>query len=150
MTGPRMPRSAAYFWMHVERKPGGCWEWTGGRNEARRGYGQAKFEGRVRQAHLIAYELLVGAIPQELQLDHLCRNTACVNPDHLEPVTQAENIRRGDSPSAITARTGVCRQGHALTPDNVYRSPSRPTKRECRACASAAQQARRDKRKENA
>jgi hypothetical protein len=150
VTGPEMQRDAAIFWMNVERKPGGCWEWTASHNEARRGYGQAKFRGRVRQAHLIAYELLIGPIPEGLQLDHLCRNTACVNPVHLEPVTQRENILRSDAPSAIAYRADTCTKGHPLTPENVYRRPSKPTKRECRICMYEGQRARRARRKEAA
>lgn len=149
-TGPDNRRAAAIFWMNVKRVPGGCWEWAAGRNEARRGYGQVKFQGRVRQAHLVAYELLVGPIPAGLQVDHLCRNTACVNPDHLEPVTARENVLRSDAPSAIAVRTGGCARGHLLTPDNVYRRPSKPTKRECRKCMYEAQKARRARQKESA
>src|ERR1019366_4519713 len=70
----------------------GCWLWTGGLN--RGGYGQF-MTPPCTVAHRVAYELFVGPIPEGLQLDHLCRVRSCVNPQHLEPVSQQENIRRG-------------------------------------------------------
>jgi HNH endonuclease len=77
------------FWEKVEQGEG-CWLWTGAID---RGYGQFVWNGRKR-AHRVAYELIIGPIPEGLELDHLCRNKSCVRPEHLEPVTKAENIRR--------------------------------------------------------
>lgn len=71
----------------------GCWNWTGA--ILKTGYGAMSWLGKNKPAHRIAYEQFVGPIPDGLVLDHLCRNTRCVNPDHLEPVTSTENIRRG-------------------------------------------------------
>lgn len=86
------------FWRHVQ-PTGFCWEWIG--RKSKKGYGFVEFCGAdynvrwSRVAHRISYGLLVGPIPEGLQLDHLCRNTSCVNPDHLDPVTSGENSRRG-------------------------------------------------------
>src|SRR5688572_16860021 len=76
-------------------RTGGCWLWTASRILS--GYGQVRFEGKNQRAHRVAYALVKGPIPEGLVLDHLCRVKHCVNPDHLEAVTQAENLRRGDT-----------------------------------------------------
>jgi len=70
-----------------------CWEWQLYKDS--KGYGVIKRKGKNYQAHRHIYELHCGQIPEGMQLDHKCRNTSCVNPDHLEPVTGAENTRRG-------------------------------------------------------
>lgn len=92
----------------------GCWLWSG---TCAQGYGKLYVpKARVSlQAHRITYELLVGRVPEGLVLDHLCRVTACVNPDHLEPVTNRENILRGTGWSARHARATHCVEGHEFT-----------------------------------
>lgn len=102
----------------------GCWEWTASRTNG--GYGACRMPGIGNVAHRALYVLMVGVLPDDLHLDHLCRNKACVNPDHLEPVTQAENNRR-----AGAARTH-CAQGHEYTEANTYRR--RNGSRDCKAC----------------
>lgn len=89
---------AARFWSYVRKTgPDECWMWTGAICGAPRGkgYGHLNIGGRLVMAHRFAYELLVGPIPEGLVLDHLCREQYCVNPAHLEPVTQRTNVHRG-------------------------------------------------------
>lgn len=112
--------------------PTECWLWTGAKKG--RGYGAAYVNGKTTIAHRAVYELMKGPIPDGMTLDHLCRNRGCVNPAHLEPVTNKENILRGISFSAINARKTACDYGHAFTPANTYMGPSG---RECRTCRAA-------------
>lgn len=117
----------------------GCWLWTGGIFQ-QTGYGlftRPYSDGKWRPttAQRASYELVKGAIPEGLELDHLCRVRHCVNPDHLEAVTHWENNRRGMSPSAIAYRTNRCLKGHEFTPENTFaRTRNGRTKRECREC----------------
>jgi hypothetical protein len=113
--------------------PEACWPWTAAKTSC--GYGKIGVAGRTRPAHRVSYELFVGPIPEGLTLDHLCRNPACVNPEHLEPVTQRENTRRGVSPAAHNARKTHCSRGHELQGDNCY--VDAVGKRHCRTCRAA-------------
>lgn len=77
--------------------PTRCWEWDGCHD--RKGYGRCQWRRTHTGAHRVVYALLVESIANGMELDHLCRNTGCVNPDHLEPVTKAENRRRQNQPA---------------------------------------------------
>lgn len=121
------------LWRRVD-KTGDCWNWTGPLHSSGYGLiGEGGGQGRTLRVHRVAYELLVGPIPIGLTLDHLCQNTVCVNPDHLEPVTAEENLRRA------AARRTTCRRGHAFTTENTI---VRPHGRECRTCRKARRRIR--------
>jgi hypothetical protein len=121
------------YWSKVSRGDG-CWLWIAATSTG--GYGRIQWGGRVLQAHRVSYELLVGPIPEGLELDHLCRNRACVNPTHLEPVTTRVNLLRGEGMSARHARATACPKGHDLSGDNVRIRPTGG--RQCVACLRAA------------
>ena len=107
----------------------GCWEWTACRSKD--GYGFFGINGKNKYAHRVAYEMLVGPIPEGLELDHLCVNPPCVNPAHLEPVTRQENHRRSKA-GIVNASKTHCRRGHPYDDENTYRYPNGA--RRCRQC----------------
>ena len=113
----------ARFWSKVDAG-GDCWLWTAYTDDD--GYGRFQVAGAVERAHRYAWQIMVGPIPDHLELDHLCRVPACVNPDHLEAVTHAENMRRGKR-----QRAAVCSRGH----NDWYTNPS--GQRQCRPCYNA-------------
>lgn len=105
------PKQAARFWSKVE-KTEGCWIWIGARRGRNGCYGRFEVGGVAITAHRISYRELRGPIPSGMTLDHLCRVTLCVNPDHLEIVTGRENTLRGVGASATNARKTACPRGH--------------------------------------
>lgn len=114
-----------------------CWEWTGSKN--RGGYGQIQLEGKKERVHRLSYILFIGKIPEKLELDHLCRNIVCCNPDHLEAVTHKENMRRGLTGVATGLQNSNkthCPQGHEYSQENIYTAPD--GHRQCRICRAAA------------
>ncbi|MEU9606399.1 HNH endonuclease signature motif containing protein [Streptomyces sp. NPDC048057] len=130
-----MPREwADRFLAYVTAAPGGCWQWTG--YLMPNGYARFSVAGERRYAHRVAYEAVHGPIPDRLVIDHLCRNRGCVNPDHLEAVTQRINVLRGVSFAAARARQIRCLRGHRFTVANTY--VARNGTRKCRTCRAAA------------
>lgn len=115
--------------------PDGCWEWPGACGNGGK-YGWTSVwiteEGRrqTKWTHRLAYEILVGPIPDGMTLDHLCYNTRCMNPAHLEPCTRAENVRRARK----RRDTGMCKRGHPLVEGNLYKNARA---RECKTCRRA-------------
>lgn len=134
----------------------GCWEYIG--KIARNGYGvfteyvgiKSQNDNICHLAHRFSYELFKGKIPKGLQIDHLCRNRKCVNPDHMEIVTAKENTARGFSPASLNARKTHCNKGHELIGENlVTRARGINTKRECRACNRMRTKKHNDKKQHN-
>lgn len=122
------------FWPKVDQS-GEYWLWTAACNSD--GYGRFWLGNRNTRAHRAGWILQRGPIPDDLTIDHLCRNRRCVRADHLEVVTQGENARRGDGIEAAAAAKRAkthCRNGHEFTPESTYRAPGRPGWRQCRTC----------------
>jgi hypothetical protein len=111
-----------------------CWQWAGSKD--RHGYGRIWVSGHETGAHRFAYEALIVAVPDGLDLDHLCRNRSCVNPWHMEPVTRRENVMRGNSIQSRNARKTHCPRGHPYDEENtkITGRPGRNLGRECRIC----------------
>lgn len=140
----------------VQVQENGCWLYP--RRPQTSGHVQIACEGKVGQGHRVIYERLKGPVPPGLELDHLCRNRPCVNPDHVEPVTHQENMRRGhpgrprkekppQPPKTPRIPSTHCRRGHALQGNNlcIY---GKQRARVCRICTSIRGQRLRDARKE--
>jgi hypothetical protein len=128
-------RLAPSFWERVDRGSDdeGCWTWMGTKTPD--GYG-VFYDVRVkgsRRAHRVAYEALVGPIPNGLQIDHLCRTRNCVNPTHMEAVSSRVNTLRGEGPTASKYRQTHCVNGHEFTPENT-KIRSNGIHRQCREC----------------
>ncbi len=122
------------FWSKVDKRgPDECWPWLGAKSKPNNGAPSGYGTFRSNRAHRVSYTLIKGEIPQGLVLDHLCRNPECVNPAHLEAVTQWLNTARGVGPTAQNLAKTICKRGHPLVPENI-----RLTKkgyRYCRECA---------------
>lgn len=136
--------SEARFFDKVQQV-GDCWIWMASKDQS--GYGMfsdhdspsKSAHTQVERAHRWSYAFLRAEIPDGLQLDHLCRIRDCVNPWHLEPVTNRVNWERGISPWRINGLKSECSKGHPFTPENTYRHPQ--GSRVCRACSATHRQA---------
>lgn len=123
-------------------EPDKCWDWPDAVTKTGYGSTLVHIDGvRFTSPHRAAYTLLVGAIPEGTELDHLCRNRRCMNPRHLEPVSHRENVLRGNGPAAKHAVLKLCKRGHELAPrtDKYGRPPW--SHRYCPTCARASSRA---------
>lgn len=144
LTPPVAP--GRHFWAKVKPTENSCWEWQAVLNN--NGYGRIRVKPRLLMAHRVAYEAMVGPIPDGLHLDHLCRNRSCVNPDHLEPVSNLENWSRGNSPTLAHAQKTHCKNGHEFTAENTItftESGRNRPRRRCRQCRYDQGRARRER-----
>lgn len=107
-----------------------CWLWGG---NIQNGYGTASYMGKTGRVHRITYTIIKGKIPEGLVIDHLCKVKNCVNPEHLEAVTQKENTLRGTSPHAIYAKRTHCDKGHEFSMENTIVREDNNSRR-CKIC----------------
>ena len=120
------------FWSKV-KITNDCWEWIGGKNSG--GYGSFQFLGKHESAYKVSYLLFKGDVLKNLELDHKCRNHACVNPHHLRQITHRENILCGTGVAAIHSKKTHCKRGHLLKGFNcIERYKNGNLHRRCRTC----------------
>ncbi len=133
---------AARFWSRVDHAgDDDCWLWKGSRTS--HGYGSFSISAHTRTAHRLSWEYINGPIPDGLVIDHLCRVRHCVNPAHMELVSNGENVLRGEGPTARHARLTHCKHGHPFDEQNTR---WRNNRRVCIACREDYERRRREER----
>jgi hypothetical protein len=131
---PILDRFVDFIDFNLADNDNGCWQWLG--SQKSKGYGAFAVDGKTMCAHRVSWELAVGPIPAGMEMDHLCRNPGCVNPDHLEVVTRRENSLRGMSFAGVNARKTHCPQGHPYDEENTSTNTTTGG-RLCRSCCRA-------------
>ncbi len=138
----------------TSRGENNCWNWTGSIQTT--GYGAISWNGNMKLAHRMSYEDFYGEIDNDLHVDHLCRNKSCVNPTHLELVTQRENTLRGIGLGAKNSKKTHCKRGHKFDHKNTKKREYKlkttgklRIMRSCRLCLNLLERGYRLKRKEN-
>lgn len=114
----------------IGKDPDACWFWG-----TRKGYYTLNFNGLIIGAHRLIYTLFVGVIPRGKVVDHKCNQPNCVNPRHLQAITQKANVDR--APTSLNVLNGQkthCINGHEFTPENTYVRPDRKGRRDCKEC----------------
>jgi hypothetical protein len=129
----------------IVRQENGCWLWAGSKWPD--GYGRVYLNQIAKPAHKVLYELVNGVIPEGLVTDHICHtkdnsckggkqclHRQCVNPAHIEPVTNKENVLRGNGLSALNAQKTVCKRGHEFAPQTDFYK--KINQRRCNQCTN--------------
>lgn len=122
------------------KKENGCWVWTASKVKTKLSYGQIWDGERLQLSHRVSYQIYKGKIPKGMTIDHMCRNTLCVNPEHLRVLSLRDNILAGDGPTAKNYRKKFCVHGHPLKPGNFKKTKYG---RICRTCSNAQNRKRR-------
>lgn len=121
------------LWDKIKVNENGCWIVQ--TRSLDRGYARLRLDGKFQRVHRFTYEVNKGKIPSGLQIDHLCKNRTCCNPEHLEAVTQKENLLRSDGVNTRNSKKTHCPKGHEYTPDNIYIQKTKYSLgRRCKTC----------------
>lgn len=128
----RRPKVFAYFFERIKRdKETKCWNWVGALGATK--YGTATIDRQAISAHRLSYLLFNGNLEPTLDIDHLCKNIVCVNPEHIRQTSRKENNLNSTSPSRAHALKTHCAKGHEYSLENTYRNPTNGS-RGCRIC----------------